>query len=423
MDAGAARIDITPDRPICMAGYSARTAHSEGIYHSLYAKALVVEENGVRGVVLTTDLIGFDDFTCEAVKTGIGEALGLRPENILLTASHTHTGPEMRLGSHKYVDEFDEEYARALVDKLVAVAAQAADELEPVTVRFGTVSCTLGVNRRLPTPEGIAMRPNPGSKSDPVAGVLSFDRSEGDPVAIVMHYACHPTTLGGYRIGADYPGYAQDYVEEAFPESLALFIQGCGGDQKVRHVDGKGFFRSGPHDAARSLGEELGRAALVALGGAMRPVSGGLKMQLSAVELPFQGPPPREQAIEMAASQDRFLAAWGTAMLEMLDTGAEFPSGRMFAIQTLEIGDFACIALAGEMCVGYALQLKELLKPRPVLVAGYANGMVGYVPTADMLSEGGYEAGRSHCYHMRPSPYADESEDIIRNTVLQLLGT
>lgn len=109
-------------------------------------------------------------------------------------------------------------------------------------------------------------------------------------------------------------------------------------------------------------------------------------------------------------------------MLERLDAGAEFPSGRMFAIQTLEIGDFTCIALAGEMCVGCALQLKELLKPRPVLVAGYANGMVGYVPTADMLSEGGYEAGRSHCYDMRPSPYAGESEDIIRNTVLQLLG-
>lgn len=216
MDAGAARIDITPDRPICMAGYSARTAHSEGIYHSLYAKALVLEENGVRGVVLTTDLIGFDDVTCEAVKTGIGEALGLGPEDILLTASHTHTGPEMRLGSHKYVDEFDEEYARALVDRLVAVAAQAADELEPVTVAFGTVSCTLGVNRRLPTPEGVAMRPNPAGKTDPVAGVLSVNRSEGDPVAIVMRYACHPTTLGGYLIGADYPGYAQDYVEEVF---------------------------------------------------------------------------------------------------------------------------------------------------------------------------------------------------------------
>ncbi|MEA3365678.1 MAG: hypothetical protein U9Q79_08575, partial [Candidatus Hydrogenedentes bacterium] len=278
-----------------------------------------------------------------------------------------------------------------------------------------------GVNRRLPTPDGIAMRPNPGGRSDPVVGVLSFDRSGGDPMAVLMHYACHPTTLGGDLIGADYPGYAQDYVEEAFPNSLAMFIQGCGGDQKVRHVDGKGFFKSGPHDAARSLGEELGRAVLVALGDAMQAVSGTLKMQLSTVELPYLGAPSREQASEMTASQDRFLAAWGAAMLEKLDAGAAFPSGQEIVIQTLEIGDFALVALAGEICVGYALRLKELLRPRPVLIAGYANGMVAYVPTADMLLEGGYEAGRSHCYDMRPSPYAAESEDIICNKVLQVL--
>ncbi|MBN2309206.1 MAG: hypothetical protein JXR94_09565, partial [Candidatus Hydrogenedentes bacterium] len=68
MNAGVARIEITPDRPICLAGYAARTGLSEGMYHALYAKALVLEEQGVRAAIVTTDLIGFDRATCEAAK-------------------------------------------------------------------------------------------------------------------------------------------------------------------------------------------------------------------------------------------------------------------------------------------------------------------------------------------------------------------
>jgi len=422
MNAGTARIDITPDRPICMAGYAARTGQSEGTYHKLCAKALYLEDAGQRAVLLTTDLIGFDPLTCGLVKTGIGNATGLGPESILLTASHTHTGPEMRMEEHELVETFDKDYATALVDKCVAVSVQAAGNPEPVTIRFDSVPCTLGVNRRLPTPDGIAMRPNPHGRTDPAVGVAALDRADGQPLAVLMLYACHPTTLGGYLIGADYPGYAQDCVEDAFPGSTAMFIQGCGGDQKVRHVDGKGAFRSGPHDVARSLGEELGRAVLLALGGPMKPVSGALRARISEIELPFQGPPAREEAAEKAGSSDKYMAAWGKKMLEMLDTGAEFPTGRPLTIQTFELGELAILAMAGEPCVGYALRLKEALHPRPALIAGYANGLIGYIPTADMLSEGGYEAGISHYYDLNPSPYAAEAEEVICAEILRMLS-
>ena len=422
MNAGVATIDITPDRPICMAGYAARPSHSQGTYHKLCAKALYVEDGNERAVLLATDVIGFDHATCDLVKTGIGNAMDLAPKNIMLTATHTHTGPEMRIEGHKYIDEFDHEYALELVGKCVEAAVQAAKTPEPVTLRFGSVSCTLGVNRRLPTPNGIAMRPNPHGLTDPDASVASFDRADGSPLAILMLYACHPTTLGGYLIGGDYPGFAQDYVEEAFPGTTAMFILGCAGDQKVRHVDGKGGFRSGPYEVARSLGHELGRAVLLALGGATEPVSGALRTRMTEIELPFQGPPEREEAARMAEHSDRHLAAWGKKMLEMLDTGAEFPTGRPFTIQTFEFGELALPAMAGEVCVGYALRLKEELAPRPVMIAAYANGMIGYIPTAAMLPEGGYEAGRSHYYNMFPSPYAAEAEDAICEEIHRLLS-
>ena len=91
-------------------------------------------------------------------------------------------------------------------------------------------------------------------------------------------------------------------------------------------------------------------------------------------------------------------------------------------IQTLTIGDFVLVSLAGEICVGYALRLKEELSPRLPLIAGYTNGMVGYVPTVDMMSGGGYEVDGAYRYDMVPAPYAPGVEERICETVQEMTG-
>ncbi|MCP4642803.1 MAG: hypothetical protein GY851_20315 [bacterium] len=423
MNAGTARIDITPDRAICLAGYSARTGHSQGVYHALFVKVLVIEEAGERAAIITSDLIGFDRDTCEAVKKAVEASAGLPADRVLLSASHTHTGPEIRLKGHKYVDAFDEEYARGLVDKIAGTAAHAVSRLEPVTVSLAEGSCMVGVNRRLATPEGVAMRPSPAGVMDPEVTALRVSREDGTVLAVLMNYACHPTTLGDYLVGADYPGYAQDAVEAEFPGSIAMFIQGCGADIKVRHVDGKGFFKSGPHSVAKSLGDELARAVLLALGsGDAQPVEGPIATRLDEIELPLQIPPTQAEVDEMKSSEDRFLKAWAEEMGGILAEGGEFMSHRTMTVQTLTIGDFALVGLSGEICVGYALRLKKELAGRPLIVAGYTNGMIGYIPTEAMMPEGGYEVNKSHYYDMMPGPYAPEVEEAVCAKVHELLG-
>ncbi|MBN2309488.1 MAG: hypothetical protein JXR94_10985, partial [Candidatus Hydrogenedentes bacterium] len=239
---------------------------------------------------------------------------------------------------------------------------------------------------------------------------------------VLVCYACHPTTLGGYLVGADYPGFAQDAIEAEFDGCTALFMQGCGADQKVRHVDARGFFKSGPAPVAKSLGQELARAVLVALCGAGEPVAGAMALQLAEAELPLQAPPTREEAEKMAAHEDRFLAAWGREMMRIHDEGEAFMRAKPLTLQTLGIGDFALVALSGEICVGYALRLKKALAGRPCILAGYTNGMIGYIPTKSMMAEGGYEVNRSHYYNMTPAPYAEDVEDAICAKVGEMLG-
>lgn len=421
MKAGVARTLITPENPIALAGYAARSGPSKGVYHDLFAKALVLEEGDDKAVIITTDLIGFDPTTCQEVKTAISQLTGLAPQQVILSASHTHTGPEISIENKEHVESFDEVYVRALIAKIANAVNEACQRTEPVTLDFAKTSCTLAVNRRLPTPEGMAMRPNPAGISDHEVCVLRIRRSDASPLAILVSYPCHPTTLGDYLIGGDYPGFAQTAIETEFENCVAMFIQGCAGDQKVRHVDAKGGFKSGPYQAAESFGEELARAVLVALCGPTTPVAGDMTIKMSEVDLPFQAPPSRAEAEKMAASGDKYLADWGREMLRIMDSGEPFAKARAMTVQTLQIGYFALIAMAAEVCVGYSLELKRKYAGRPLIVSAYTNGMIGYVPTASMMPEGGYEVTQSHYYDLTPASFAPEIEQAIYTKVHELL--
>lgn len=421
MKAGAARICITPEQPICLAGYAARTGLSEGVYHDIYLRALALEGDGGTFVLLTADLVGFDPHTCELVKQRIQERSGIPPHAVLLNASHTHTAPEIRIKGHKYVDLFDEAYSRDLVEKCAQVVAEAAARTVDVTLSYSKTSCALGVNRRLRTPSGTDMRPNPGGITDPEVTILRVDRDDKTPLAVVFSYPCHPTSIGGPLIGGDYPGFAEARIESSYLDCTALFVQGCGGDQKVRNVDGRGAFKSGPVEDVRSLGEELARAVLLAVGAGGAPVDGPLVARMENVALPLQEPDLALAAQMLESGGNKFLVEWGREMLRIRDEGGEFLKTRELTVHTLSIGDFVLVGLGGEICVGYSLRFKRELAPRPCIIAGYSNGMIGYIPTASMMPEGGYEVNGSYYYDMMPAPYAPEVEEIVCAKVHEMI--
>jgi len=416
MRTGTAAANITSDRPVWMAGFAARDRPSEGVYQHIFAKALALDDGESRAALITTDLLFFDDLFEAAVQARLRDSLGLQPHQVILTASHTHSGPAVNAGEWPLYPGYDEAYAAEVVSRIADCAERAFAALRDAEITFGVGRSDIAIYRRRATPEGIIMQPNPDGPTDPELPVLRA----GD--AVVMSYACHPSTYSGYRIGGDYPGFAQRFVEERLPGAQAMFAQGCGGDVKVRNIGPDGRFQSGPLGNVERFGREFADAACAVLDGSMRRIEGPLQTRRADFDLPLQEPLPREQIEAALSDSNRWRAAWARRTLDALDRGEALPTATRAMVQVLTIGDFALVALSGEVCVEIGLHVKRLLAPRPLMVAAYAGPSVltDYVAARHRFPEGGYEVDGNYFYTTLPAPLRPDAEDIIIRHVTDL---
>ena len=433
MNVGIARARITPPRPVWMAGFAARDHHSEGVYQDLFAKALALDDGENRAALITTDLLFFDDILQQRIEARLRDSLGLQPREIILTASHTHCGPALVERQRPVYPDLDEEYLADLVTRVGGAVEAAFAGLREAPLAFGIGTCDMGVNRRLTTPDGVVMQPNPDGPTDPQVAVLRA----GD--AVVMNYACHPTTMGGYLIGGDYPGFAQRIIEQLMPNpsgprggpsgsqrgAQAMFVQGCGGDVKPRNVGPDGRFQSGPLEAVERCGRQLADVVWSTLNGPTQPVDGPIATRRADFELPLADPPTRAQAEAALDDSNPFRVKWAKRMLEIMDGGGEFDRARPAMVQVLTIGEtFTLVALSGEICVEIGLRIKRLLQDRRLMVAGYAGpaALTSYVAPTSRFSEGGYEVDGNYFYALWPAPLRPDAEEMIIEKVMGLVA-
>ena len=166
--AGLAAAKITPEKPVPMAGYASRTKPFEKVAQDIYAKAFALEDReGHRAVLVTTDLIGISRAVAEPVCERIQEKTKLARSQILLSSSHTHSAPTLRLEESTDPGMTAEDarnvvvYTRSLQDKLVEVATQALSQLEPAQLSWGSGVAHFAMNRREFTPRGVILGVNP----------------------------------------------------------------------------------------------------------------------------------------------------------------------------------------------------------------------------------------------------------------------
>lgn len=417
--AGAASAVITPEEPMWMAGYAARNKPSEGKFSDLFAKALALEdEGGTRLVIVTVDLIGIPRALRDAVEKQVREKHHLAPEALLLNASHTHSGPVVRAGKSFYEMSLEQQqridkYAAALPEKLVEVVGKALGDLGPAKLGYCHARAGFAMNRRLPTPKGYQNSPYPDGPVDHDVPVLRVERPDGKLRAVLFGYACHNTTLALYQFCGDYAGFAQQYLEEAHPDMTALFMIGCGADQNP--------YPRRKLEQAQQHGRTLANAVEAALLPAPRPITGRLRMALQEVALEFAPPPSREALLEMQQQGSQHQKRHATLLLEELQKEGRLRADYPYLVHVIRFGnDLTLVALAGEVVVDYALRLKRELSGAPVWVAGYSNETFGYVPSARVLAEGGYEAGGAVLYSSLPGPFAPSIEERIVGKVHEL---
>ncbi len=368
--AGVAKVDITPDNVVnvTVAGHRREVT---GVRDPLRAGVLVLDDGTTRAALITLDTIGAWEDMVRKLRAGIEAETGIPGANILVAASHNHSGPG-------FVENL--RWAGELVKKITAAAKEAAASLRPVSIGYGEDRISFGINRRKVYDGRAVVSLNPDGPNDPRVKVLRFDDGTSlTPLAVLMHAVCHPCffTWGdkgsppypnGYpKMSADFPGEAQSFVEMIYGgRTSALFAQGCAGDIRP-NLPGYPY-RCADEADIQWAGRDLGGAVARALARSVtrehlreRATFYPLRIASTVIELPGKEQPVRAELMAM------------------------------------KIGPFLLLTMPGEPMVEYGFQLEQAIADRAVpIIIGYANGNIGYIATEESHEVGGYEPSRGH---------------------------
>ena len=268
---GVGRIDITPPADAYHRNWGAALHDAaEGIHRPLLATVLVFADEPMSGpsgeqrrALFTVDLGWLRQREMNALLERLRHGTGLSDDNLVLTFSHTHAAINLDLErTSEPGGQHIEPYLATLPDLLLQAYQQALSSAVPVDLAFGAGTCNLALHRDAHDEDrGIYVcGPNPGGPSDDTLTILQATADNGEVVAHLLNYACHPTTLawGNRLISPDYIGAMREVVE-ATTGAPCAFVQGAAGDLgPVR-----GFV--GDTETADSNGRQLGYAALATI--------------------------------------------------------------------------------------------------------------------------------------------------------------
>ncbi len=425
MRIGIAKVNLNPTGPVTIDGFGARDGFSEGIEHDIEGQCMVFDNGPTRLGLMALDLLAVDDYLLVPIRQA-AKKLGIAPEQMMVNTSHTHAAPNVT-PCRSFMQSYEDEYLEATRDKLCDLVAAAVDDLQEAKIDYTVGTCAMGMNRRRKGTSGL--RPNPDKPIDLDVPVLRVLSPEDKVRAVLFSYACHPSTIAGYDINSDFPGYARDLLAEKIPGCQPVFLQGCGGDVKPRSLDPVSrSFAMDDLPAVAELGHELGRAVLAALCGTPQPLGDELAAASEYVQIPF-APQPTEEEVAAAQGASGARKIWGDAVRRVWDSGHKLPYQLPLELQVFNIGGVYVVGMAAEVCVEVGLHIKEVLGDRTVCTLGYTNGGWDYFAPRSAHTEEGYTEGYEvkHSFTdtiwpwVQPLGFSVDSEQILLEHVVQMV--
>ena len=416
--AGISRAIITPREPIWLAGYASRTHPSDGILADLWVKVLALQDaKGKKAVLITSDLLGFPKKMSDHIRNKIAIRYGLTRSQIILSYSHTHSGPVLMdaLFDIYPLDETQlkviDEYSDSLEKKIVNLTGDAIRVMVPAQIYSKSGITRFQVNRRNNIEASLTSQSVLNGPNDYAVPVLKVTDEAGNLMAIAFGYACHSTVLDIYQISGDYPGFAQIELEKSHPGVTAMFFQGAGADQNPLPR------RTIP--LARQYGKELAASVERVLSEDMKKLDPVLSTAYSEVNLAFSSPPSKDSLIKIENEQVGYQKSWASNQLRALRDNRSLITSYPYPVQVWSLGDQAIMALGGELVVEYSIMLKKLFGP-DIFVLGYVNDDMAYIPSETILKEGGYEGESSQMVYGMPAKWASGIEVMIIDEMKKL---
>ena len=422
---GSYEIAITPKLGAVIPGYFA-PRFGKGVKDELYAHALVLDDGNTTLAIISMDIIAVSDKMTAVVRDRLNEMTGIPKSNIMVSATHTHTGGTIDFPL--YYAMGDEKVAYYACEQAADAAVMAFNKLAPAKLGYGKAEeWDVGFNRRFILKDG-TVKTNPGINNpnldraagpiDPDVGVIRIDNEDGSPMAVLVNFANHLDVVGGEYFCADYPGEMRKVIRSVLGDIPVLFLNGCCGD--INHFD---FWGKHPVDRPthyKKLGRILG-GDVISIREKIIPTD-EVTLASSTETITGNRRQPSEEDVKwakeyLAANPEPSFAtdrAYAEAYVEL----SEKPIlTKDFEIQTLKIGDIAIAALPSETFVEIGLAIKAQSKFENNIVAELSNGCLGYVATALALSQkGGYETRLSKYTYMAP----ETADTIIDSAVKQI---
>ena len=427
MKVGISSVNITPPIGVPMAGYSARMGSAKEIHDDQYAKAIVFNDKDTKAALVRCDLIGLERDFVEETRRLIESETGIDRNNIMITCTHTHSGPI----TDSLIPDLDA-WMKVLSRKIKGAVIAANRNLKEAKIGFNRGSV-----------EGIVInRRKPGGPVDTEVGIIRIDDLAGNPMAVLINYACHAVVLGpdNLLISADYPGFVMNFVERNLGVP-ALFVNGACGD--INPLDKLTVMRQkrkediydrhgGTFEEAKRLGNMIGAEAVKVFLGTETENDLELKVASREIKIPLVDLPSIDELKRMLEENENLfrklvsekdaahafriamLIQYARSTIKYVESGENV---RPTEIQVFRIGDGGLIALPGEIFVEIGLDIKKKSGLKHTFICELANDAIGYVPTREAFKEPGYEVGVA-----RRMNYTDDIGCIIEDEALKTLA-
>ena len=444
--AGAAMVDITPAAGTHLAGSAmGERRPARTVLDPLFAKAVILTQGDRRICLVTLDVTIVDEPYTTQIRQGIADRAGVPVEAVMVHGIQTHSAPGLgrfmldpdfpleTTPETEYLWGSESAYAEKVTQAAIQAAVDAASRLQPARIGVGRgILGGVAFNRRGIRRDGTIMMPKPAGREnqplgltdlcylegpiDPEVGVACIQGLDMRPMALLLHYTCHPVHIFGqaetyHAVSADWPGaWAREMQRALGADVVPLVVNGCCGNTNPWHP-----FDPDCRPNHLRMGRELAAMAQRVVHTLRYAERATLDWRLDHVALPYREIPEerlRQVADLMAQHPEpprgptgevdpRWFAAASTRSVELCR--AREPAFA-YEIQTLRIGDLALVGLPGEPFVEGQLAIKVGSAAPYTFVAHLTTRYVGYLPTAQAYTRGGHEANGEVTYWAKLAP-------------------
>ena len=425
IEIGISEVNITP--PV---GYDQYRGTSTGVHDPLYAKAIVFQNENEVAALVVCDLISITSPMSIEIRTAASDQTGIPYSNIIVAATHTHTGPRHHAPVNDYISRKQsgelttseqESYEALLLSGIVESIVDAHQNRRNVYVESGSgIAEDISFNRRFIMKDGkVGWNPGIGNPSivrpagpiDPEVGIIMFrNTTDSELAGSLTSFANHTDTVGGTEFSADYPGYLANALREGIGENfISVFGMGTSGD--INHIDVKSddTIQRGHESVTRPTGEKLAEVVLNEIPNLIRATNSTLGVRSEIIYAPLQDFTDNELRWALKEEREpfynerpflqRFRANKIRSLESMRNSGEAIPptvgtENWTFPVevQVIQIGEHAAIVgLPGEVFVELGMAIKESSPFETTLIVELTNKGISYVPTKEAFAQGEYE--------------------------------